>query len=844
MSAAELNIVTTKLITALAVLLMSIVVLSLALFINQRESLLLDGQVQLPILQRPVQIYFDQLSIPYIEATSEKDLTIAQGFVTASQRLFQMELLRRVAKGEMSAIFGSSCLVNDKLARVLGFRRIAEAEYTLITPEAKKWLKAYCQGVNAYISQGKLPLEFFLLGYEPQPWQPEDTLAILKYLQYASDECWQLNVLQDAIAQKSSPNLAKQMFGASYKAGNLSLTDPTLQTKQYDSTSSRKEDIQNSGTDKQESNGQEIQQPLLNHVSWQQGGKNPNQLSVLLNLISQMPQAAQRSWGSTGWVISKKLSASPGSLLACGKDTLFNFPDLFFLSSLRAPFLHIAGITIPGVPGILIGRNDHICWAAISLKERSQELTLESFSDKHPNQYQNNHGYFHAQVIQEDIAERFAFNRIEKITLTKDGPLLTKTGQVGVALSWYGFNPTNNVINSLWPINKAKNWTEFTAALEKYRGSPQTFLYTDTTGNIAQYLAGYNIHLGQIITPANQVQPLEGELTSIQPNFLIANDGQLSSTSIADNVINSTPAGNSWAVKRASAVLQGYSATKTKCHLEDLIALQGDNKAPLSELVTKTINTALIETNNADQYEQDAIKLLTNWDGQLTASSFCASIYESFLVQFTKRVLQNQIGDQLANDYINKWPYWTQFTAQILNKQITNMLPTKSFTLFSLDCLSQSLKNLRLVFSTEKVPGTTGSIQWQKIHQLDFQSNIAKFLPPLLVTTFSPFLPKTIGIAGDQDCLNSCNYQINNQSPLYSCSSGPTARLLIDMADNDKFYHSLIFGQSGHLFSKDRIDNHQLKSWQNMEFHAIAFSTKQLEQIVRHRLTLNNNPAE
>ena len=834
-----------KLITASILTTITATIIALALFINHREALVLDGSVQLPMLQKPVQVYFDKLAIPYIEARSEKDLIVAQGYITASQRLFQMDILRRLARGETAAIFGSTCLANDKLAHIIGFKRVAEAEYGLLAPETQKWLRSYCQGVNAYISQNKLPLEFILLGYEPLPWQPEDTLAILKYLQYASDECWQINVLQDAINQKAGQVLAKQMFGNSYKLASTPVGNPDPSEQSNPDLDSKTENESNDqkGLNHPSLKKQEIHQSPTTHIGWQNNSRNCNPLYPnvdLWKLVASLPPASQFYWGSNGWAISANLSKSKTPLIACDKDTLFSFPDLFFLSSLRAPFIHVAGISIPGIPGILIGRNEKISWAAINLKRRSQELCFEQFSDKFPDRYKNSCGSFKAQVLQEEIGSRFSASRMEKITITKDGPLLTKNGPSGIALNWYGSNPNNNSIESIWPINKAKSWSDFSGALEKYRSSPQTFLYADTTGDIAEYIAGHNVHSGQILskqTSENQT----GESNNA-PDFIIANHSKSSPSTSLQAIINSTASSNSASARRINYILESNRNAKTKLALEDLIAIQGDCKASLTESVTKTIGKALSETKNTDQYENDAIALLNKWDGQLKADSICATIYESFLIQIIKDILQPRIGEQLTNEYINRWPYWTQFIGQILNDKPANLLPQNiyNFDIFNLNCLSKSLKGLRLVCHSGPLPGHMQKFQWQKLHQLDFRENVAKFIPEALANFLTPLIPYKIGLGGDQDCVNACNYQVNSQTPFYMCNSGPTARLLIDMADNDKFYHSLVFGQSGHLFSKDRIDNNQLNSWRNMEYHAIAFSSKQLEQFVRHNLTLSN----
>ncbi len=431
---------------------------------------------------------------------------------------------------------------------------------------------------------------------------------------------------------------------------------------------------------------------------------------------------------------------------------------------------------------------------------------------------------------------------MEKIILTKDGPLLTKNGQIGIALNWYGCDPNNNIIDSILPLNKAKNWVEYNNALEKYKGSTQVFLYADTAGNIGKYIGAYNKHIGQIL-PITKGQDEESDTISDPAKFIIASEGQIYPLSSAESNLSLASSGITWSTLRAKQIIGSNQANKTKINLENMIALQSDVKAPLSELVTKTLKTAFITTKNIDKYENNAITMLNNWDGQLNANNPCASIYESFLTYFTKRILQSQISEQLASDYINKWPYWTRFTSDFLNKQDVNVLPTTQhdFSIFSLDCLSQSLKNLRLLFKFSPATDDLSTMQWRRLHRLDFCSNLVRFLPASLVNAFTPLLPKSISVDGDQDCLNSCNYQISNQSSLYMCNSGPTARILIDMADNDKFYHSLTFGQSGHFFSEDKISNVQLKSWRRLEFHPIAFSSKQLEGSARHILLLEDS---
>ncbi len=677
----------------------------LVIFINQRESLVVDGSIQLPGLQKPVQICFDKAYVPYIQARSEKDLIIAQGFITASERLFQMDILRRLSKGEMAAIFGSSCLASDRLARILGFKRLADQEYAGLSLETKKWLRGYCQGINAYIAQynEKLPLEFVLLGYQPQPWRAEDTLAILRYLQYANDECWQLKILQDSVREKAGDKLTAQMFGQWGVRAHLPQTSF----------------VPDSGIEMRDLH--------------------------LPEMAMALPSPAEPTWGSNGWVVSKKLSQSGASMLACDKHTLAVFPDLFFACSLRAPFVHVAGLTIPGVPGILIGRNDEISWAPISLKGCWQNLNIERFSEKDPDQYIGPGGWLKADEIEEEIPQRFSTSRIEKVFITRHGPLLTKADKTAVSLSWYGFNPRNNVVDSIWPLNKAKNWTEFQSALKNYKGSPQTFLYADGTGKIGKQIAG---HI--------QFTDIDNQDLAGQQNYIVANE-EVSSALIAPG--NLGLLSNNDAALRARNILVNRQRTAATISLEDMIAVQADTKAPLSELMVSALRNALRETKCQDKFQQEAFTLLAHWDGQLKANSACASIYELFLSEFTREMLQVKLGRQLSEDYINKWPRWTQFAKWGIENRSAQLLPPAehSFAGFLLNCFSQSLKNMRLAFNVNQLHMNMFGCQWQKLHQLDFQSNINKFIPSIITNIVSAFLPGSIGVGGDLDCLNACN---------------------------------------------------------------------------------------
>jgi penicillin G amidase len=759
----------------------------------------MDGIVSLPDLERPVRVRFDQSAVPYIRADSRVDLYLAQGFVTASERMFQMDVIRRVAEGELSAVFGSGCLAEDKLMRTLGFARLAKKEYSLLSSEARSYLKAYCLGVNSYINQNskRLPIEFFILGYHPRLWQPEDTLAILKFLQYEVDESWRLDEFRNRVVDKGGAKLASRMFEQNLqqrevRTSSFSLPDPT---------------------------------PI------------PGLPSKQSNL----------SFGSNAWAVSGTISNSGGSLLACDKHSPFTAPNLWYVCSLQSPDLHTAGATIPGVPGIIMGRNQNIAWVMTALKADVQDLFIEQFSEKYPLKYRIPGGWSDATEISEEITQRFATSFLEKVIETRHGPILLKSDTSGVALSWAGFHAKSSALETVFQLNQAANWDEFRRTLKGYEGSPHCFIFADRLSNIGLQVAGsipirkcdrkvnnYTFTGGAVLLPGwsdtcawldnLKFEDLPTKLNNGE-GFIVANDPRSPFISTTNSNV---------AAQRIVSLLSNYKKIAQHPDLPEMSAMQGDEAAYLNALVKSEIAGALKQVQTADKFDLQAIAALDKWDGQLHSDSGPACIYESFLVTFLRRVLDPRIGRQSVDEYVQRWPRWSIFVAQVLKDKPQELLPPgeRSYTTFILTTFDESLKNLRMSLNSENPQ----SWAWKRLHQADFLEctknlGFASTLAPLVT-------PGPIGVGGDQDCVNASNIEISQTPWLFQSTCGPIERMVIDMSDQDKFYQNLTLGQSGHLISNYRFE--QLRSWLNIEPHAVAFSDKQVELQMQHTLVLSN----
>ncbi|MBS2000569.1 MAG: penicillin acylase family protein [Candidatus Obscuribacterales bacterium] len=783
-------------ILALVLLLTLLGVPTFGWWLAQRSLPVMDGIVSAPQLVRSAMVKYDDRGIPYIEASSAHDIFFTQGYITASQRMFQMDILRRTALGELSGLLGPSSLAEDKLNRTIGFNRIAKEEWKKTSRKTRADIQAYCDGVNAYLSanQGKISPEFLLLGSEPSKWNPTDSIAILKYNQYTLEESWRLDDLKQRVLDKIGDQQAGTLFS------------------------------------------QTFQKDLI--------GQNLNPAENIRGTISELsnfPRAPQSAWGSNSWAVAAPFSDSKGALLACDKHSGFTSPDEWFICSLASGEMHLAGATIPGVPGILIGRNADIGWSSVALKADTQDLFLEQFAPQFPGKYHSPTGWENVVELTEAIPVRFGKPLLHKVLVTKHGPILSKTETTGVALAWSGADTgTTPVFDSIWAINQAKSWQDFNAALSHYAGSAQTFLFVDRLGNIGYQCAG-NIPV-RVVNNGNQLMPGwqansewrgRAAFASLPSGFKPAANYVVADSPALFNGYNFN---NPFRAMRVESALESLKKSNQKVGLPDMAYLQCDQLAHLSALVKKEVKQASTRTESIDKLQLSAITALDQWDGQMTPNSVAASIYESFIITFAKRILEPKLGTEMTLEYMRRYPRWSVFVEQVLSQKPKEWLPPeeRTYETFVLTTFGAAIKNLTVASKSEDQK----QWQWQKFHKINFDSHLAD-VSPWLHSAIGTFLEiAAVGVGGDADTVNACNVDFQAEPWLFKCDSGPTVRLLIDMADPDQFFESIPLGQSGHILSSNRAD--QLKPWLEGKPLPVAFSNAQLDKQQEHKLILNN----
>ena len=775
-------------------------------FVAQRSMPVLDGIVSFPELGRGASVKFDERAVPYIEAASELDLYRIQGYVTAQDRLFQMDMMRRTAAGELSEVFGSQSLPHDKLVRTIGINRAAAAELKGLNKDVLAALEAYSQGVNAYINSSKdrLAIEFLLLGYKPKAWTTQNSLAILKYNQYCLDETWRLDDLRQRIIDKAGSKIASRMFDRIFEAPPAVTSLPSL--------------------------------PSLPRSS------SPSIASAL----SPSP-----GWGSNGWVVSSSMTESKGAYLALDRHFAFTQPSDWYLVSLKSPSMHLAGAAMPGVPGVVNGRNDRIAFGLTSLKVDVQDLFLEQFSPQFPGKYKIPTGWANAKEIIEEIPVRFSSslvltsNLLHKVLETRHGPVLIKNDQNAVALSWVGLSQpekSTSCIDVIYRLNHAADWAQFQSGIEHYAGSPFTFLYADKNGHIG-YQQGGSI-------PERTTSGKSGKFESclLNPGWLgtsdwganvafkdmehafdpsegyyVANFRQ-SRTDVPLNL-------NVYRAQRVLNVLASYKKNAQTPGLPEMALLQGDQLAPLAPLVKRTLAEAIGKTDSVDVIQLGALDAIAKWDGVLTENSSGAALYECFIRTVVRRILEPRLGSSLTNEYLDRYPGWSQVVERILLEKNVEWLPVeeRTFKGFVITSFGQAVKDVRLQTKSDE----PGSWKWGELHKVVFESDLLRGAPGLK-PIFGMLNGPSVAVGGDQDTVSSMESSMGRGEDQFVCRSGPTMRILIDLSDSEKFYQTLTLGQSGNLLSNAHSD--QLRSWLTLKPLPIAFSPALEEKISQHRL--------
>ncbi len=440
-----------------------------------------DGTLSLPGLKAEVTVERDIWGVPHIRASSLTDLVEAQGYVMAQDRLWQMDLLRRVGRGQLAEIFGPDVVKIDTQFRTLRIGAAADREALSLEGESHDEMDAYARGVNAYIDQHKknLPIEFNLLKYTPQPWKPADSLVIAGYMYQTLSNTWESDLNRAKVTERVGADRAKDLFSPEAALDHFVVGDPNGDggTEQ----SGRNPDDEDDDDDM-------VPDTVLKARATTNPSPNfPDLTSALApqieNWIHESQADFRRSLGS-----NNAYTATGKPLLANDTHLELTIPPIWYEAHLTAPGWNVKGFTLPGGPLVVIGHNDRIAWGFTNNGADVQDLYIETFNPANPNEYRVKGQWQKAQVADETIHVKDKPDEHVRIVVTRHGPIVRRERDKAYALRWTATEP-GGLSNTYYDLGKAQNWNQFRDILKKVWGPAQNVVYADVDGNIGYVMA-------------------------------------------------------------------------------------------------------------------------------------------------------------------------------------------------------------------------------------------------------------------------------------------------------------------------------------------------------------------
>jgi len=703
------------------------------------SNIFLESLVELQGLVGTVEVWREPSGVIHVKAENQLDLFFAQGFVHASERLWQMDYQRRNVAGRLAEILGPPALEEDIFQRTLGLYPAAENAYTNLSIESKNIVDAYTAGVNAYLELNpSLPLEFQTLNYTPEPWQPADSLAVIKLLSLSLGNNFRFEL--------SRARLLAQGFTLQQIEAYFSDSNPPLTVL--------------SPTDVSQIPGLTPPATPLNSAPSIAPQPLTANLNSNLDLTPSQPQA------SNNWVVSGDLTATGKPFLANDPHLGLGIPNIWHLIDLEAPNFKSIGASIPGSPLVVIGRNAQIAWGVTNSGADVQDLY--SMVEVVPGQSYSYQGQtIPYEIRQETIAVRGGPDQTINVRESVYGPVISDALNLPepLALKWVSLDPIDSTFTSIFDLNQANNWQEFVSALNGYVGPSQNYVYADRAGNIGYYLSGQIPiraagHSGEFPIPGTGNFDWQGFIPFEQmPQIYNPAKGYIVT---ANNPIAPQEypyfISSEWASDYRAQRINELLANQQPLTIADMQRIQLDWVTLLYRDFRDTlvaIRPVLQNTNPVPIEALQWLDLVLQWDGNATLNSQQATVFESWYSQLA----------QLA-------------------ATVYGLTPRASFVLDSLsgpdpiygNSVAASLATAAQVFQ-QVVDGFAGVIPtWGEIHQVTFNH------PVLPVNRQLPF-------GGDLYTVNVGPYDRDT----FLMSAGPSYRQIIDLAvpDNSLFIHPM-----------------------------------------------------
>jgi len=759
----------------------------------------LDGTVAIRGVTAPVTVVRDQHGVPSITASTLDDLFFAQGYVTAQDRLWQMDMMRRFAAGELAAALGADYVKVDREQRTLGLRQVAERSLAAATPEEREQLDAYARGVNAYIDEHHygLPLEMRVLRYFPRAWTAEDSVLV------GTSMAEMLNhgtYLDDLNREKILARLGPELTGDLY-----------VERSQRDIAP---------GHDLDEIEPEPVAPDSAQHASREPVLlKHERRRHHRAELEMPLPPMDRVRAGSNDWVISGAHTESGRPLLSNDMHLPHHIPNTWYEAHLTCGDFDVAGVTLPGAPWVIVGHNRRIAWGFTNVGPDVEDVFVENFNAQ--GEYQTPEGWRKPEVRHEVIHVKRGRDVEMDVTVTRHGPLISREMKGEgrqLALKWAIYDTGLSL--PFFAVNSAQNWEQFRAAFGQYNGPGQNVVYADMDGNIG-YQATGRVPIrasgdGSLpVSGADDAHEWTGyvpfeEMPMVYnpPSGIIATaNGRITKDGYKYSITKEWE--SPYRTERIYRVLR----ENKKFTAADMLALQTDVQSDLDKFVAQRMVYAVDQTPGASARTRSAADILRRFDGKISMDSAGAAIEQRARRWLTQTLLKSKLGGD-ADLY--HWYMKTVWLENTIAFQPPRWLPAEYK---SWDALLAA--SVEVAANDPQAPRELANWKYGDYATVQIGHPIFSKIPWLKNYAQTARLPQSgNGITVKQ----------------VGGDFAPSERFTADFADLDRSTLNIVNGQSGNLFSPHFND--QFEAWYRGTTFRLAFTPQTVEATAAHHLRL------
>jgi penicillin amidase len=762
----------------------------------QRSLPQLSGDVAVKGLAAPVEVVRDNEGVPHVFAKSERDAWFAVGYAHAQDRLWQMELQRRLANGRVSEVFGERAYEVDKLFRTLGFARLAERIVQRLDRETRAGLEAYSAGINAFLAaEPVLPIEFQAFRVKPEPWKAADTIAWLQVMAWDLSSNWRVEVGRMRFTEK---------LGAA-RAGEILPGAP---------------------------------------------GEKVTPLPDFKTLYAELQPAAaallaqfapsESALGSNSWVVSGARSVTGKPLLANDPHLGLLAPAIWYFVHVSTPERNIVGGTLPGAPFVVLGRNDDVAWTLTTTNSDTQDLFVERIAPDDPDSYLTPQGRMRFEVREEVIRVGSEERRL-RVRSTRHGPVLSDAvkqvadaapkGHV-LALAWTALSEDNPTARGAFRLNRARNGADIVAAARDIHAPHQNLVFADRDGRIG-FIAPA---LVPVRSPENEAMgrvPVPGWVAKYDWQGMLAfeelpaiHDPAGGAIVTANNRI--TPPGykpfltTDWIPPYRADRIEELLAQSPQHSMQGFVRMQADTR---SRLVRELLPVALAAKPEKPE-GQAAQAMLNGWNGEMQVDSAAGLVFSAWYRELTRLVYADELGDMFRES----WELRVPFMIAVMKDGTLAHWCDDVRTPAKETCAEASARAFDFAaLDLKKRYGEPARWRWGAAHVAASDHRPFGAFP--VVGRWFNVAPQT---AGDTYSVNVGHYLIRDEARPFANRHAPSMRAIYDFSDLERslFMHST--GQSGNVLSKwyssfgDR--------WARVEY--ITIPTRRESIAAAHRLNL------